>query len=192
MSKLTNLEQVRAARAFTDAKRIADARQESKEGDQLSGYHSLIITNGLLATFAYSADKGGEHHLIAEALLEHIRALQREKLFPGKCIPVAQLPVSAFIDRKLTERKPDVAKQLQQTVERYIRESGGDVKKAFSRVSQKEKQEQAVLRRMIAAQVLETIKSVSETGDADFLRMMTAECLLYLNYLKRFVRATLV
>lgn len=189
MSQLTNLEQVRAARALKDAENIIAHRSPS-DGDQLSGYYSLIITNGLLATLAYSADKGGEHRLIAEALLEHIRALQRQKLFPGTCIPVAQLPVSAFIDRKLKDRKPDVAMQVQRAVERYIRESGGDVKKAFSRISQKEKQEQDVLRRMIAAQVLEPIKAVSETGDADFLRMMTTECLHYLNYLKRFVRAT--
>lgn len=126
MSKLTNLEQVRAARAFTDAKRIADARQESKEGDQLSGYHSLIITNGLLATFAYSADKGGEHHLIAEALVCHISALQQAGLFPGIPMPERLLPALRHISTKV---------------------------------------------------------------DDDLLRMMTAESMAYLNYLKRFVRA---
>lgn len=126
MSKLTNLEQVRAARAINDATLIAEARHASKEGDQLSGYHSLIITNGLLATFAYSADKGGEHRLIAEALIRHISALQRAKLFPGIPMP---------------ER----------------------LQTALSHISSK--------------------------VDDDLLRMMTAESMAYLNYLKRFVRA---
>lgn len=125
MSQLTNLEQVRAARALKDAENII-AHRSPGDGDQLSGYHSLIITNGLLATLAYSADKGGEHSLIAEALVRHISTLQRAELFPG--IPMPERLLTAL--------------------------------------------------RHISAEVAE-----------DLLRMMTAESMAYLNYLKRFVRA---
>ena len=80
MQKIINMEQIRAAKALNAAKDILAAR--GRNGDQLSGYHSLIITNGLLATLAYSADKGGECEAIALALLQHLSDLQRNNLFP--------------------------------------------------------------------------------------------------------------
>lgn len=125
MSQLTNLEQVRAARALKDAENII-AHRSPGDGDQLSGYHSLIITNGLLATLAYSADKGGEHRLIAASLLGHLHALQQAALFPGSPVP--------------TELKA-------------------------------------------------ALTHISAEADNDLLRMMTAESMAYLNYLKRFARA---
>lgn len=122
---LTNLEQVRAARALKDAENII-ARRSASDGDQLSGYYSLIITNGLLATFAYSAAKGSEYRLIAESLLGHLRALQQAALFPGEPVPT---------------------------------------------------------------ELMDALNHISAKADNDLLRMMTAESMAYLNYLKRFGRA---
>lgn len=78
---LVNLEQVRAAQAVGDAQDILKKRGSS--GNQLNGYHSLIITNGLLSTLAFSAAKGGEYALIAEILVGHLAHLQKLRLFPG-------------------------------------------------------------------------------------------------------------
>ena len=126
MSNIINMEQIRAARALTDAREIYTARRDN--GDQLSGYHSLIITNGLLATMAYSIDKGGENQLIAEKLMAHLAELQRQKLFP----------------------EPALSGRLKDD--------------------------------------LQTISS-SDKVTPLMLAMMTDECMAYLNYLKRFVRA---
>ncbi len=119
------MEQIRASHALKDAKEIIDARTE---GDQLSGYHSLIISNGLLCTLAYSIDKKGENQLIAEKLLGHLAELQSRKLFPG--------------DNLSGNLKYDIA---------------------------------AI--------------SATNTTTPLHLAMMTEECMAYLNYLKRFVRA---
>lgn len=124
MSKLINMEQIRASHALQEAQEILRARGD--DGDQLSGYHSLIITNGLLATFAYSADKGGECKKIAEALICHLADLQQRKQFPGEVLP-----------------KP----------------------------------------------IMDAILTISSTASPTLLAMMTDECMAYLNYLKRFVRA---
>lgn len=124
MSQLINMEQLRAARALTDAKDIRAAR--GNQGDQLSGYHSLIITNGLLATFAYSADKGGECRKIAESLVRHLAGLQKGRRFPGECLP---------------------------------------------------------------ENLVDAIGCIAATATPGLLAMMTDECMAYLNYLKRFVRA---
>ena len=124
MNQLINMEQLRAARALNDAAAIRAAR--GTQGDQLSGYHSLIITNGLLATFAYSADKGGECKVIAESLVRHLAELQRGKRFPGECLP---------------------------------------------------------------ENLVEAIGCIADKATPGLLAMMTDECMAYLNYLKRFVRA---
>lgn len=124
---ITNLEQIRAARAISDAKRILDKRAPGS-GDQLVGYHSLIITNGLLATLAYSMDKKGEHLLIAETLVHHIAYLQSRKLLPGT---------------KLPQELKSAIRQL-----------------------------------------------ADEKESAEVLAIVTEECMAYLNYLKRFVRAS--
>lgn len=99
MSQLTNLEQVRAVRALKDAENIIAHRSPS-DGDQLSGYYSLIITNGLLATFAYSAAKGGEYRLIAESLLGHLHALQQAALVPGEPVPTELMKAIDHISTK--------------------------------------------------------------------------------------------
>lgn len=125
MQKIINMEQIRAAGARVDAEYILKARGTS--GDQLSGYHSLIITNGLLATLAYSADKGEECAAIAKALLGHLSNLQQAKRFPGKALPKNN--------------------------------------------------------------ILDAIDTISRTAGTALLAMMTDECMAYLNYLKRFVRA---
>lgn len=124
MKKIINMEQIRAARALQDAPEILRAR--GSDGDQLSGYHSLIITNGLLATLAYSQDKKGETQKIAECLVHHIAALQQEKRFPGEALP---------------------------------------------------------------CDVMGAIDTIARTSTPELLAMVTDECMAYLNYLKRFVRA---
>ncbi len=124
MKTIINMEQFRAANALADAEKIHCAR--GKEGDQLSGYHSLIITNGLLATLAYSVDKGGECQLIAQSLIGHLSNLQARKRFPGSPLPT---------------------------------------------------------------DVMSAIRTISTTSEPTQLAMMSDECLTYLNYLKRFVRA---
>lgn len=128
MSTLVNLDQIRAAHAADAAEKILTAR--GSDGDQLSGYHSLIITNGLLTTLAYSADKGrsmGEHVAIASALVKHLADLQQRKLFPGT---------------PLSENN-----------------------------------------------LLQAIRDLSVLYSPQTLSAMTDECMAYLNYLKRFVRA---
>jgi CRISPR/Cas system CMR-associated protein Cmr5 small subunit len=124
MQKIINMEQIRAAGARVDAEYILKARGTS--GDQLSGYHSLIITNGLLATLAYSTDKGGECRIIAESLIRHLAALQKYGRFPGECLP---------------------------------------------------------------ENLMDAIGCIAATATPTLLAMMTDECMAYLNYLKRFVRA---
>lgn len=128
MSALVNLDQIRAAHAADAAQKILDAR--GSDGDQLSGYHSLIITNGLLTTLAYSADKGrsmGEHMAIASALVKHLADLQKKSIFPGTPLP-----------------KNNLLRAI------------GDLSVLYSPLA---------------------------------LSAMTDECMAYLNYLKRFVRA---
>ena len=70
MSQIVNIEQVRARNALSEAAK--NARKTANEGDNLSGYPSLIINNGLIATSAFSIDKGNQHQRIAEALAYHL------------------------------------------------------------------------------------------------------------------------
>lgn len=67
-----NLEQVRAKHALEKA---PDARKQINEGDCLSGYPSLIINNGLLATLAFSIDKEKQHLRVATAIAFHLHHL---------------------------------------------------------------------------------------------------------------------
>ena len=88
----------------------------------------------MLATLAYSADKGStdkgrEYEAIALALLEHLSDLQRNKLFPGEPLPCHNIMTALA---KITEQ---------------------------------------------------------DNFNSTLLVMMTDECMAYLNYLKRFVRA---
>lgn len=69
MSSLINIDQVRAAQALS----ANGVHKNDGEGDNLSGYPSLIINNGLIATVAFSVDKGGQHKRIADALAAHLQ-----------------------------------------------------------------------------------------------------------------------
>lgn len=69
MSNLVNLDQVRASRALA----ASNVKKQEKEGDNLSGYPSLIVNNGLIATIAFSVDKGGQHERIAKALADYLK-----------------------------------------------------------------------------------------------------------------------
>ena len=67
-----NLEQVRAKHALEKA---PDAKKQANEGDCLSGYPSLIINNGLLATLAFSLDKEKQHLRVGNAVAYHLHHL---------------------------------------------------------------------------------------------------------------------
>jgi len=67
-----NLEQVRARHAVDCA---ADVKKQSSEGDCLSGYPSLVVNNGLLATLAFSLDKEKQHVRVANAVAYHLHKL---------------------------------------------------------------------------------------------------------------------
>ncbi len=81
MNQPINIEQVRAKNAMSDAS--AKAGKENGEGDALSGYPSLIINNGLIATVAYSIAKGNQHERIADAIAWHLANLPTENLIEG-------------------------------------------------------------------------------------------------------------
>ena len=70
MSKLENIDQVRARNALSEP--AQQARKKGDEGDALSGYPSLIINNGLIATLAFSLDRKGQHQRIANAVAHHL------------------------------------------------------------------------------------------------------------------------
>jgi CRISPR-associated protein Cmr5 len=67
-----NLEQVRAKHALD---RATDVKKQDSEGDCLSGYPSLVINNGLLATLAFSLDKEKQHIRVANAVAYHLHKM---------------------------------------------------------------------------------------------------------------------
>ncbi len=91
---MQNLEQIRARNALAcslncppeQAQR--DARKRQGEGDALAGYPSLITNNGLLATVAFSVQKGDQMERIANAVAYHLSNLsddqQRSNLLQGQ------------------------------------------------------------------------------------------------------------
>jgi CRISPR-associated protein Cmr5 len=74
---MTNLETIRAGNALSEAALKAKAGKD--EGDALSGYPSLIINNGLLATLAFSIEKkakaNNQAYRIANAVAFHLANL---------------------------------------------------------------------------------------------------------------------
>jgi CRISPR/Cas system CMR-associated protein Cmr5 small subunit len=91
---MQNLEQIRARNALAcssncpDDQTHRDARKHPAEGDALAGYPSLIINNGLLATVAFSVQKGDQMERIANAIAYHLSnlgdGLQRTNLLEGQ------------------------------------------------------------------------------------------------------------
>lgn len=69
---LTNIEQIRARNALSGVAARVKRDKDAGEGDALSGYPSLIINNGLLATIAYAVYKGEAHSRIADAIAYHL------------------------------------------------------------------------------------------------------------------------
>jgi CRISPR/Cas system CMR-associated protein Cmr5 small subunit len=69
---MQNLEQIRARNAIT---RFQDVHGRQGEGNALAGYPSLIINNGLLATVAFSIQKGDQMLRIANAIGYHLSNL---------------------------------------------------------------------------------------------------------------------
>lgn len=67
-----NLEQIRAKHALD---RAGNVEKQTGEGDCLSGYPSLVVNNGLLATLAFSLDKEKQHVRVANAVAYHLHKL---------------------------------------------------------------------------------------------------------------------
>jgi CRISPR type III-B/RAMP module-associated protein Cmr5 len=68
MSQLINIDQIRAKNALA----AIGAKKQNGEGDNLSGYPSLIMNNGLIATIAFSIHKDKQHKRIADAIAVHL------------------------------------------------------------------------------------------------------------------------
>jgi len=102
---MENLEQIRARNALAKAE-DAKAKKRQGEGDALSGYPSLIITNGLLATLAFSIEKEKQPQRIANAIAYHLANMpENENL-------VAPLPATAEgLRTKLTQSDSSHLKQ---------------------------------------------------------------------------------
>ena len=69
---MQNLEQIRARNALA---RADEVRARNNEGNALSGYPSLVTNNGLLATVAFSIQKGDQMQRIADAIGYHLSHL---------------------------------------------------------------------------------------------------------------------
>jgi len=67
---MKNLDQIRATNALACVGSL-----KGDGGNALSGYPSLVISNGLLATLAFSLDKKGKHLSIADAISHHLSHL---------------------------------------------------------------------------------------------------------------------
>lgn len=78
MSHLINIDQVRAKNALSE--KGNSAKKQGSEGDALSGFPSLIINNGLIATVAYALDKKNQHERIVDAICYHLAHLPDESL----------------------------------------------------------------------------------------------------------------
>lgn len=73
-----NLDQIRARNALACEKKVRDAAKDS--GDALSGYGTLIISNGLMAALAFSMEKEGQHLAVADAVAYHLANLDGTNL----------------------------------------------------------------------------------------------------------------
>lgn len=70
MKALTNIDQIRARNALHE--RARRVKKDKNEGDNLSGFPSLIINNGLLPALAFALHKGEQHERIADAIAFHL------------------------------------------------------------------------------------------------------------------------
>lgn len=66
---MKTLEQIRAANALKSTPLIG---KNTGGGDAISGFPALVVSNGLLATFAFSREKGGGLEAICNAIVEHL------------------------------------------------------------------------------------------------------------------------
>jgi CRISPR type III-B/RAMP module-associated protein Cmr5 len=105
---MNNLEQIRARNALVCCVNCPpesserDVRALKGEGDALSGYPSLIINNGLLATIAYSLQQKDKPNWqpfrIANALAYHLA-----NLVDGENLVAPKAPKGEGLRDKLTE-----------------------------------------------------------------------------------------
>lgn len=95
---MRNLDQIRASNALASAGILAN----DEGGNALSGYPSLIIGNGLLATLAYSLDKKKQHLDIANAVTRHLANLAE-----GENLVAPEQPTAEGLRNKLTASDAD-------------------------------------------------------------------------------------
>lgn len=95
---MKNLDQIRASNALA----MADNLTNTEGGDALSGYPSLIIGNGLLATLAFSLDKKKQHLAIASAIAYHLANLAE-----GENLVAPEQPTAEGLRKKLTASDAD-------------------------------------------------------------------------------------
>ena len=95
---MKNLDQIRASNALARTPPLAN-----KEGrSALSGYPSLVIGNGLLATLAFSLDKGNKHLEIGNAVAHHLANLAE-----GENLVEPEQPTAEGLRKKLTASDAD-------------------------------------------------------------------------------------
>jgi CRISPR/Cas system CMR-associated protein Cmr5 small subunit len=99
---MQNLEQIRARNAMAKAN---DVKASDGEGNAISGYPSLIMSNGLLATVAFSLQKGGQMERIADAIAFHLSHIC-EPGQAGNLLAGAAQNASGLI-KQLTDQKAD-------------------------------------------------------------------------------------
>jgi CRISPR type III-B/RAMP module-associated protein Cmr5 len=114
-----NLEQRRAAHAD---KKASDCAKLDKEGDCLSGYPSLIINNGLLATLAFSMEKKKQHLRVADAIAWHLHEMGITTSSKGET-PNAQTLKKGLTeaDSQILRRATDEALSFLAYLKRFVR-----------------------------------------------------------------------
>jgi len=100
MSHLINIDQIRAKNALSVT--AQNAKKKGSEGDNLSGYPSLIINNGLIATIAFSLDKGKQHERIADVIAYHLNDREILKATDAKTLRDALCNCNAFTLQQAT------------------------------------------------------------------------------------------
>lgn len=95
---MKNLDQIRASNALA----MAGSLQNKEGRSALSGYPSLVIGNGLLATLAFSLDKGNKHSEIANAVAHHLA-----NLAGGENLVAPEQPCAKGLRKKLAESDAD-------------------------------------------------------------------------------------
>ena len=120
---MINLEQTRAKNALAQSENV---KAKDGEGDTLSGFPSLIINNGLMATLAYSLEKGKQLLRIADAIAFHLAEMLDEEN------PAGPDPATAKgLLKKLTESDSFYLQRCTNEALAKLRLPNAEIKPAF-------------------------------------------------------------